>query len=77
MDPGRVFAPTLPLEQGAEGYRAMDERRAIKTAAPVSSGSPERRGDAMAAWIPQELHRIATDTHALRRCAKTASRTGR
>jgi len=26
-----VFDLTLPLEQVAEGYRAMDERRAIKT----------------------------------------------
>src|SRR3954466_15526186 len=31
IDPGRVFHLTLPLEQAAEGYRAMDERRAIKT----------------------------------------------
>jgi threonine dehydrogenase-like Zn-dependent dehydrogenase len=30
IDPGRVFDLTLPLEQAAEGYRAMDERRAIK-----------------------------------------------
>jgi len=30
VDPGRVFDLTLPLEQVAEGYRAMDERRAIK-----------------------------------------------
>ena len=29
-DPGKVFDLTLPLEQVAEGYRAMDERRAIK-----------------------------------------------
>jgi len=28
--PGRVFDLTLPLEQVAEGYRAMDERRAVK-----------------------------------------------
>jgi threonine dehydrogenase-like Zn-dependent dehydrogenase len=27
----RLSALTLPLEQVAEGYRAMDERRAIKT----------------------------------------------
>jgi threonine dehydrogenase-like Zn-dependent dehydrogenase len=26
-----VFALTLPLEEAAEGYRAMDQRRAIKT----------------------------------------------
>ncbi len=31
IDPGRVFDLTLPLEKVAEGYRAMDERRAIKT----------------------------------------------
>jgi len=30
IDPGRVFDLTLPLEQVADGYRAMDERRAIK-----------------------------------------------
>jgi threonine dehydrogenase-like Zn-dependent dehydrogenase len=31
IEPGRVFDLTLPLEQVAEGYQAMDERRAIKT----------------------------------------------
>lgn len=31
INPGRVFDLTLPLNQVAEGYRAMDERRAIKT----------------------------------------------
>jgi threonine dehydrogenase-like Zn-dependent dehydrogenase len=31
VDPGKVFDLTLPLEKVAEGYRAMDERRAIKT----------------------------------------------
>ena len=31
IDPGKVFDLSLPLEQVAEGYRAMDERRAIKT----------------------------------------------
>jgi len=30
IDPGRVFDLTLPLEQVAEGFRAMNERRAIK-----------------------------------------------
>ncbi|MEU9022750.1 zinc-dependent alcohol dehydrogenase family protein [Actinomadura sp. NPDC048394] len=30
IDPGRVFDLTLPLAEAAEGYRAMDERRAIK-----------------------------------------------
>ena len=31
IEPGRVFDLILPLEEVAEGYRAMDERRAIKT----------------------------------------------
>jgi threonine dehydrogenase-like Zn-dependent dehydrogenase len=30
IDPGKVFDLSLPLERAAEGYRAMDERRAIK-----------------------------------------------
>jgi threonine dehydrogenase-like Zn-dependent dehydrogenase len=31
INPGKVFDLVLPLEQVSEGYRAMDERRAIKT----------------------------------------------
>jgi threonine dehydrogenase-like Zn-dependent dehydrogenase len=31
IDAGKVFDLILPLEQAADGYRAMDERRAIKT----------------------------------------------
>ncbi|MFT8593180.1 MAG: zinc-dependent alcohol dehydrogenase family protein [Bifidobacterium sp.] len=30
INPGKVFDLTLPLEDAAEGYKAMDERRAIK-----------------------------------------------
>ncbi|RKW70250.1 zinc-dependent alcohol dehydrogenase family protein [Galactobacter caseinivorans] len=30
IDPGKVFDLTLPLEEAAEGYQAMDERRATK-----------------------------------------------
>ncbi|WP_232676855.1 zinc-dependent alcohol dehydrogenase family protein [Nocardioides sp. R-C-SC26] len=30
IDPGQVFDLTLPMSEAAEGYRAMDERRAIK-----------------------------------------------
>jgi threonine dehydrogenase-like Zn-dependent dehydrogenase len=29
--PRKVFDLTVPLDPAAEGYRAMDERRAIKT----------------------------------------------
>ncbi|MGI5176029.1 zinc-binding dehydrogenase [Dactylosporangium sp. CA-152071] len=31
IDPGKVFDLTLPLDQVADGYTAMDERRTIKT----------------------------------------------
>lgn len=31
INPGKVFDLRLPLDQVAEGYRAMDERRAIKS----------------------------------------------
>ena len=31
IEPGKVFDLELSLDQAAEGYRAMDERRAIKT----------------------------------------------
>ena len=31
INPGKVFDLTLPLDHVADGYRAMDERRAIKT----------------------------------------------
>ncbi len=31
IQPGKVFDLTPPIEQVAQGYRAMDERRAIKT----------------------------------------------
>src|SRR3954447_6687313 len=31
INPGKVFDLMLPLDQVAEGYRAMDQRRAIKT----------------------------------------------
>ena len=31
ISPGKVFDLALPLEQAAEGYQAMDQRRAIKT----------------------------------------------
>ena len=30
IDPGRVFDLELPLDEAAEAYAAMDERRAIK-----------------------------------------------
>ena len=30
IDPGRVFDLEVPLDQAAEAYKAMDERRAVK-----------------------------------------------
>lgn len=38
IKPGKVFDLTLPLDQVAEGYRAMDERRAIKTLLMPTAG---------------------------------------
>jgi threonine dehydrogenase-like Zn-dependent dehydrogenase len=37
IDPGKVFDLTLPLEDAAEGYKAMDERRATKVLLTFSS----------------------------------------
>ena len=37
INPGRVFDLTLPLDEVAEGYRAMDQRRAIKTLLRIGS----------------------------------------
>jgi threonine dehydrogenase-like Zn-dependent dehydrogenase len=46
IDPGKVFDLTLPLDQVAEGYRAMDERRAIKTTFVGAAGpSKKQKGD--------------------------------
>jgi threonine dehydrogenase-like Zn-dependent dehydrogenase len=39
INPGKVFDLTLPLDQVAEGYRAMDERRAIKALLRPSQGA--------------------------------------
>jgi threonine dehydrogenase-like Zn-dependent dehydrogenase len=39
IDPGAVFDLTQPLEHAAEGYRAMDERRATKVLLTVDSTS--------------------------------------
>ena len=36
IEPGRVFDLTLPLDEVAEGYRAMDERRAVKVLLDVA-----------------------------------------
>jgi threonine dehydrogenase-like Zn-dependent dehydrogenase len=30
IDPGKVFDVTLPLDEAADAYRAMDQREAIK-----------------------------------------------
>jgi threonine dehydrogenase-like Zn-dependent dehydrogenase len=35
IKPGKVFDLILPLDKVAEGYRAMDERRAINAATVV------------------------------------------
>jgi threonine dehydrogenase-like Zn-dependent dehydrogenase len=38
INPGKVFDLMIPLADVAEGYRAMDERRAIKTMLRVQTG---------------------------------------
>jgi threonine dehydrogenase-like Zn-dependent dehydrogenase len=45
INPGKVFDLELPLEEAAEGYRAMDERRAIKTLLQPSGIHPGGRPD--------------------------------
>lgn len=42
IDPGKVFDLTLPLERAAEGYAAMDQRRATKVLLTLDG---ERRAD--------------------------------
>ena len=37
INPVKVFDLELPLDQAAEGYKAMDGRRAIKTLLPPNS----------------------------------------
>ncbi|GAA4121155.1 zinc-dependent alcohol dehydrogenase family protein [Knoellia locipacati] len=41
INPGRVFDLTVDLDDIAEGYAAMDERRAIKTLVKVSDLAPQ------------------------------------
>jgi hypothetical protein len=59
LDPGKVFDLTLPLADVAEGCRAMDERRAIKTRCcnpdpdnePARSRSPYRPSSTIASLV--------------------------
>ena len=44
IDPGGVFDLTLPLDEAAEGYRAMDERRAIKVLLTLERKPRRSRG---------------------------------
>jgi len=46
INPGKVFDLTLPLDQVAEGYRAMDERRAIKALLRPAANAKQRVRDA-------------------------------
>src|SRR5437879_4306244 len=54
IKPGKVFDLTLPLDQVAEGYRAMDERRAIKTLLRPSINEDSQ----MSTWAKDELRKI-------------------
>ena len=59
IDPGKVFDLTLPLDQAAEGDKAMDERRAVKTLLQVFKSiyglCRERLGRAHASFAGQVL----------------------
>ena len=46
IDPGKVFDLTLPLEQAAEGYRAMDQRTATKVLLTAVTAMPHVEDDA-------------------------------
>lgn len=43
INPGKVFDLELPLEQAAEGYKAMDERRAVEQDLVATSRDVEGR----------------------------------
>jgi hypothetical protein len=43
IDPGKVFDLELPLDQAADGYRAMDQREAIKVLLRPRAASPHDR----------------------------------
>ena len=53
INPGKVFDLTLPLDQVAEGYRAMDERRAIKT---LLRPDPHRHSIPPSALLPVSMY---------------------
>ena len=60
IDPGLVFDRTLPLDEVAEGYRAMDEREAIK----VLHRAGSLRTSPMTSWCSGPLVRYVDDTSA-------------
>jgi hypothetical protein len=82
INPGKVFDLTLPLDQVAEGYRAMDERRAIKTLLRPQDATPRDgvnagKGKGRRSWRSKEtghgpLRRGRANT-SLARCALTRS----
>ena len=61
IDPGKVFDLTLPLEQAAEGYKAMDERRATKVLLTLDHRHPETDADdALAGRVRSPLATVLT-----------------
>ena len=44
INPGAVFDLTLPLEEAAEAYKAMDARRATKVMLTLSDYTPSTFG---------------------------------
>jgi hypothetical protein len=57
INPGKAFDLTLPLDEVAEGYRAMDDRRAIKAAEAIGRTveEPPSRGYKSCAVAPMSL----------------------
>jgi threonine dehydrogenase-like Zn-dependent dehydrogenase len=55
-DPGRAFDLSLSLEQVAEGYLAMSERRSIKTAG-LFHAAADRTARHLDGAVPQRRHR--------------------
>ena len=49
INPGLVFDLELPLDEVAEGYRAMDERRATKVLLQPDGAAIEHRPDSLGA----------------------------
>ncbi len=53
ISPGKVFDLTLPLDDAAEGYQAMDERHAIRHSSPYETGRWEAPAEPRTSAYPE------------------------